>query len=77
MPRGQQSWSTSSLGDSTETSPGELTELGAHMHQCQRQSGRMGSLRIGAEAVHGFVAARFVTTLVLVAALVAGLALVL
>ena len=65
--QGALSWSTSSLGDSTDTSPGELSELGDHLHQCRRLSGRWASLRYGAEAVHGFVAARFVTTLVLVA----------
>ena len=67
---GTQSWSTSSLGDSTDTSPGELSALGEHLQQCQRLSGRTATLRSGVEAVHGFIAGRFVTTLALVALLI-------
>ncbi len=68
-PHGAQRWRTSSLGDSTDTSPGELQQLGEHVHQCR---GRLAGLRCSLEAVHGFVAARFVTTLAL-AALALGL----
>jgi hypothetical protein len=71
---GPHSWSTSSLGDSPDTSPGELSALGEHLQQCQQLSGRMATLRSGGEAVHGFIAGRFVTTLALAALLIGVLA---
>lgn len=64
-------WSTSSFADSTDTSPGALSALGEHLHDCQRVNGRLFRLRCGADALHTFVTGRFVTTL-LVLALVAG-----
>lgn len=57
-------WSTASFGDAVDTSPMELSALGEHLHLCRSLSGRLFVLRCGAEAVQGFVAARFVTTLV-------------
>jgi hypothetical protein len=66
-------WSTSSFGDSTDTKPGELDALGRHLHECRRLSGRWFQLRCAADAVHVFVAGRFVTSL-LALALLAGLA---
>ena len=63
-------WSTSSYGDSTDTSPMELSSLGEHLSLCRRMSGRLFGLRCGAELPHRFVAARLVTTLVLLAALI-------
>ncbi len=58
------SWSTASFGDTVDTSPMELSALGEHLHLCRSLSGRLFVLRCGAEAVQGFVAARFVTTVV-------------
>lgn len=42
----------------------ELSALGEHLLLCRSLSGRLFVLRCAAEAVQGFVAARFVTTLV-------------
>lgn len=66
-------WTTASIPDATDTSPMELSELGAHVDRCNGCRGRWFALRCAADAVHDFVAPRFVTTL-LVAALVIGLA---
>jgi hypothetical protein len=64
------SWSTASFSDTTDTSPIELSALGDHLDLCQGSRGRLFTLRCVGEAVHGFVAARFVTTLVVVALLI-------
>jgi hypothetical protein len=63
-------WSTTSFGDTTETSPAELSELGDHLTACRAASGRLGAVRCGIEAAHGFVSARFVTTLFVFAVLI-------
>ena len=63
-------WSTASYADAPETSPAELSELGAHVSRCNGCRGRWFELRCVAESVHGFVAPRFVTTLALVGAVV-------
>ena len=62
-------WSTSSWGHSTDTSPVELQALGEHLQQCQRGNRRLHTLQTVAQAVHGFVAPRLVSTLSLAAAL--------
>jgi hypothetical protein len=59
-------WSTSSFADLAETSPGELSDLGDHMNGCKINSGRLFAMRVGAEHVHGFVASRLVTSLVVI-----------
>ncbi len=56
-------WSTASFGSSTDTLPGELQALGQHLQQCQGGHRRLRALGRGAEALHGFVARRFVSTL--------------
>ncbi len=66
-------WSTASFGDSVDTSPMELAQLGEHLGRCHVSRGRWFTLRCIAESMNGFVAPRFVTTLVL-AALLIGLA---
>nr|MDP2192314.1 hypothetical protein [Rhodoferax sp.] len=58
------SWSTASFGDAAETSPMELSSLGAHLNMCKGSHGRLVALHCAAESMHGFVATRFVTTLV-------------
>ena len=63
-------WATASYGDVADTSPGELTALGEHLAVCSESRGRFSGLRRTAHAVHGFAAARFVTTLVLASALI-------
>jgi hypothetical protein len=64
-------WSTASFGDDTDTSPMELSALGAHVAACRMLTGHLFVARCAAEAMHGFVAGRMVTTLV-VAALLMG-----
>jgi hypothetical protein len=66
------SWSTASFGDTADTSPMELSALGEHLDLCKVSQGRLFALRCAAEAMNGFVAARFVTTLVVLAALLIG-----
>jgi hypothetical protein len=63
-------WSTASFGDGADSSPMELSALGEHMQKCQGLRGRLFTLRSGAEAMHGAVATRFVTTLAVVALLI-------
>ena len=65
-------WSTASKGKAADTSPGDLSALGEHLGTCQALHGHWFSLYCVANAMHGFVAARFVTTLV-VLAMLAGL----
>jgi hypothetical protein len=60
-------WSTASFGHSTDTSPGELSELGAHLQLCQAGSRGLRELQRGAQVLHGFVAPRFVSTLAVLA----------
>jgi hypothetical protein len=63
-------WSTASKGKATDTSPGDLSALGEHLGSCQAMHGRLFALHCVADTMHGFVAARFVTTLVVLALLV-------
>jgi hypothetical protein len=64
-------WSTASYGGNTDTSPLELGALGEHMQVCKVSKGRLFGLHRAAHQVHGFVAARFVTSLLLAALLIA------
>ncbi len=66
-----QSWATASFGHDADTLPVELSALGEHLGQCQGQRGRLFSLQCMAEATHGLLASRFVTTLVGIALLFA------
>ena len=60
-------WTTSSFGDAPDTSPMELSALEDHFAVCKQSHGRLFSAQCLAEAMHGFMAPRLVTTLVLVA----------
>ena len=66
-------WSTASIADASDTAPMELRELGAHVDRCNGSRERGFLLRCAADAVHDFVAPRFVTTLC-IAGVVIGLA---
>jgi hypothetical protein len=68
-------WSTASFSDTTDTSPMELSALGDHLNLCQVAHRRLFSLHCAAETMHGFVATRFVTTLVVIALLLTGVGL--
>ena len=63
-------WSTASFGGDTETSPGELLLLGDHLGACKHPHTRLFALQCMAEATRGFLAARFVTTMLGVAVLI-------
>ena len=60
-------WATSSIDGAAETTPMDLSALGAHVDRCNGSRGRMFALRCAADALFGFLAPRFVTTLVVVA----------
>ena len=62
-------WSTASDGEDAHTRPAELQALGDHLGDCRAASGRLFALQCGGEAMHGFLAARLMTTL-LAAALI-------
>lgn len=64
-------WSTTCHGDSTDTTPMDLSALGDHVSRCRAASSRFGGLQCAAQAVHGMVSSRFVTTLALTAAIIA------
>ena len=59
-------WATAAHADVAETSPTDLTALGAHVDRCNGSRGRLFALRCAADAVVGFIAPRFVTTVVVI-----------
>ena len=63
-------WTTATFADATDSAPMELDELGKHVDRCNGCRGRWFALRCAADAVHDFVAPRFVTTLCIVAAVI-------
>lgn len=70
-------WTTSSYGEAADTTPMELAALREHMAQCSGASGRLVAMHCGALRLQGFVLTRLVTTLALLASLVAALLLLL
>lgn len=64
-------WLTACNDHPTDMSAVDLTTLGEHLGTCRAAPGRLFALRGVAQALHGFVATRFVTTLVFVAILFA------
>lgn len=63
-------WSTASFGETVDISPIELSALGEHLDLCRRSCGHLFALQCAVQTMHGFVAARFVTTLVVVSLLI-------
>lgn len=63
-------WSTSSFAMDEQAVSSETSILGEHLALCKRITGRLFALRCGADAIHRFVAPRFVTTLVVCALLI-------
>ena len=63
------SWSTASFGGPAESSLLELSALGDHLGLCKSSHGHLFALHCAAEAMHGFMVSRFVTTLVVIALL--------
>lgn len=66
-------WSTSSGGDSTDTSPGELSSLGAHVIQCRGLPRRLAAVQCGARRMLGFCSARLFSSLLVLSLLVTAL----
>ena len=60
-------WDTSSDGEVAHTRPAELAHLGEHTRLCSAAAGYGVALRCAAGRGLGFVAARLVTTVALVA----------
>jgi len=67
-------WLTSSFGDSPSALARPPGTLDQHLSLCRHRHSRLAAMACGAESVHRFIAARFVTTLAL-ALLVIGIAL--
>lgn len=65
-------WTTASFAHQADTMPAELSELGDHVSRCNGCRGRWFTVCCAFDAVHDFVAGRFVTTL-LIAGSVVGL----
>jgi hypothetical protein len=63
-------WSTASFGDTADTSAMELSDLREHLDLCKASSGHLFGMKCLAEITHTFVAARFVTTLVVISVLI-------
>lgn len=63
-------WSTAALGAHAGLSSPELSALVEHLQLCRRASVRLFALRCLLETLNGFIAARFVTTLVTLALLI-------
>jgi len=60
-------WATSSIDGDAETTPMDLSALGAHVDRCNGSRGRMFAWHCAADSLFGFLAPRIVTTLVVVA----------
>ena len=68
-PIDQARWRTSSFASPPETSPAELAELGEHLRLCQQRRGTLFKAGDAADMLNGFLAPRFVSTLVIVVVL--------
>ena len=66
------SWSTAALGRGDADAPVDLLPLGEHLQRCRGAAGRHFVLRCGAETVQGFLAARFISTVLVLLALLGG-----
>ena len=62
-------WCTASRSDASKSSGTDLLVLGEHLSTCPQMHRHLMTLQGAAQTIHGFVATRFVTTLVVVAAL--------
>jgi hypothetical protein len=60
-------WSTAAFGDAIDTSPAELSALGAHLSSCEGARGRWFAVRCMADYLDGFIASRVVTSMSAVA----------
>lgn len=60
-------WATASVPESPDTTPGELSALGAHVDRCNGSRSRLFGLQCAGDALRSFIAPRLVTTTVIVA----------
>ena len=67
-------WNTASSGTAPDTSPGELTALGDHAAACGRRRGRLFTVRCAFDTLEALLAARFWTTMLVVALFMGALA---
>jgi len=58
-------WRTATGGDCAVLSPRDIQTLGEHLNACQISPTHFSNLHCVAESMHGFVASRFITTLVI------------
>ncbi len=59
-------WSTASIAGAADTTPMELSALGEHFDHCKGCQGRLFTLQCMVDKMHGVIAPRLVTTLVIV-----------
>ena len=64
-------WSTSTFGGMATASPMEFSALQEHLALCRESERRLFALQCAAERMRGFFAARFITTLMLMALITA------
>lgn len=62
-------WCTASRSDANKSSSTDLLVLGNHLSACPQMHRHLLTLQAVAVSIHGFVATRFMTTLVIVAVL--------
>lgn len=63
-------WRTASFAHSAAASTSELSALEQHLNVCKQSCGRLFAIRRHAEIMHGFLASRFVTTLLFMTVLI-------
>lgn len=63
-------WRTASYSDSAKSTRIDLAALGEHLTACPQLHRHLLTLHGVAESIHGFVATRFVSTLVVMAVLI-------
>lgn len=63
-------WSTASFTEAATASPMDMSALHEHLKGCNGAHQRWMALNCAADAFHGFVTTRFVTTMAIVALLV-------
>ena len=68
--RETRAWSTTSVGDAPDTSPGELSDLGMHAEVCKKQRGRLFTVRCVVDTLRAFLAPRLMTTVLVAASLI-------
>lgn len=69
-PFSEPNWDTSSLGDPADMSALERVALADHLNHCGTTRGRWRGVRTASDQLHGVVAGRFITALVVMTLLV-------